>query len=83
MTGAWDSVNGTGVLISVVDDGVDHQHNDLSPNYQDTIDWDYCTVTMATLHQVPMTAMVHPQQALTCRVATTTTEYPVLQWMRI
>jgi len=42
VTGAWDSVNGTGVLISVVDDGVDHQHNDLSPNYQDAIDWDYC-----------------------------------------
>ncbi|MGB1986287.1 MAG: hypothetical protein ACPHS8_07555, partial [Candidatus Poseidoniaceae archaeon] len=34
VTGAWDSVKGTGVLISVVDDGVDHQHNDLSPNYQ-------------------------------------------------
>ena len=42
VTGAWDSVKGTGVLISVVDDGVDHQHNDLSPNYQDAIDWDYC-----------------------------------------
>ena len=42
VTGAWDSVKGSGVLISVVDDGVDHQHSDLSPNYQDTIDWDYC-----------------------------------------
>ena len=42
VTGAWDSVKGSNVLISVVDDGVDHQHNDLSPNYQDTIDWDYC-----------------------------------------
>ena len=42
VTGAWDSVNGSGVLISVVDDGVDHQHNDLAPNYQDSIDWDYC-----------------------------------------
>ena len=42
VTGAWDSVRGTGVLISVVDDGVDHQHNDLSPNYQDSLDWDYC-----------------------------------------
>ena len=42
VTGAWDTVEGTGVLISVVDDGVDHQHSDLSPNYQDTIDWDYC-----------------------------------------
>ena len=42
ITGAWDSVRGSNVLISVVDDGVDHQHNDLSPNYLDAVDWDYC-----------------------------------------
>ena len=42
VTGAWDSVRGSNVLISVVDDGVDHQHSDLSPNYLDAVDWDYC-----------------------------------------
>ena len=42
VTGAWDSVRGSNVLISIVDDGVDHQHNDLSPNYLDAVDWDYC-----------------------------------------
>jgi subtilisin-like proprotein convertase family protein len=42
VTGAWDSATGNGVLISVVDDGVDHQHSDLSPNYLTSIDYDYC-----------------------------------------
>ena len=32
VTGAWNSATGSGVLISIVDDGVDHQHSDLSPN---------------------------------------------------
>ena len=42
VTGAWNSATGNGVLISVVDDGVDHQHSDLSPNYLTSIDYDYC-----------------------------------------
>ena len=42
VTGAWNSVTGNGVLISIVDDGVDHQHSDLSPNYLTSIDYDYC-----------------------------------------
>ena len=42
VTGAWDSATGNGVLISVVDDGVDHQHSYLSPNYLTSIDYDYC-----------------------------------------
>jgi len=42
VTGAWNTATGNGVLISVVDDGVDHQHPDLSPNYLTSIDYDYC-----------------------------------------
>ena len=42
LTGAWESYLGTGVMIGVVDDGVDTDHADLSTNYDDTHDWDYC-----------------------------------------
>ena len=42
VTGAWDSATGNGVIIAIVDDGVDHQHSDLSPNYLTSIDYDYC-----------------------------------------
>ena len=33
VSGVWDSYNGSGVVISVIDDGVDHTHSDLSANY--------------------------------------------------
>ena len=42
ITGAWDIADGTGVLISVVDDGVETDHPDLSPNYKTSLDYDYC-----------------------------------------
>ena len=31
--GVWDSFNGSGVVISVIDDGVEHSHPDLTDNY--------------------------------------------------
>ncbi|MFL2941564.1 MAG: S8 family serine peptidase, partial [Candidatus Poseidoniales archaeon] len=40
--GAWDNYNGDGVFIGVIDDGVDHQHPDLSPNYLSQNSFDYC-----------------------------------------
>jgi subtilisin family serine protease len=34
VTGAWDSgINGNGVTIAIVDDGLQHIHPDISPNY--------------------------------------------------
>ena len=40
--GAWDNYNGNGISIGVIDDGVDHQHPDLSPNYISQSSFDYC-----------------------------------------
>lgn len=42
ITGAWNQVLGTGVTIGIVDDGLEHDHEDLSSNYDDTLDYDYC-----------------------------------------
>jgi subtilisin-like proprotein convertase family protein len=42
LTGAWESYLGTGVTIGIVDDGLDRDHPDLSTNYDNTNDWDFC-----------------------------------------
>jgi subtilisin-like proprotein convertase family protein len=42
ITSAWNNYDGTGILIAIVDDGIDTDHADLSPNYQDNLDYDYC-----------------------------------------
>ena len=42
VTGAWDNYTGTGVIISVVDDGLDHAHADLSPHYSAHYSYDWC-----------------------------------------
>mgnify|MGYP001166654003 FL=1 len=42
ITGAWNSVRGTGVVIGVVDDGLEWDHEDLSANYESNLDYDYC-----------------------------------------
>ena len=42
VTGVWDAYNGSGVVISVIDDGVDHDHPDLNPNYIPMLSWDWC-----------------------------------------
>jgi len=42
ITGAWNSVRGTGVVIGVVDDGLEWDHDDLKANYESTLDYDYC-----------------------------------------
>lgn len=39
---AWDlGYAGTGVVIGVVDDGLQHGHPDLSPNYRPDLSWDF------------------------------------------
>jgi len=42
VTDAWDDYTGAGVVISVVDDGLDHAHADLSPNYSPHFSYDWC-----------------------------------------
>jgi len=42
ITGAWDEVRGTGVVIGIVDDGLEWDHADLSANYESSLDYDYC-----------------------------------------
>ena len=42
ITGAWNSYNGSGVTISIIDDGLDHAHPDLSPNYEASTSYDFC-----------------------------------------
>ena len=42
ITGAWERYNGSGVLIRVVDDGLDTAHEDLQATYDSTTSYDYC-----------------------------------------
>ena len=42
ITGAWDNYNGSGVVISVVDDGLDKDHPDISPHYSSLLSYDWC-----------------------------------------
>ena len=42
ITGAWNDVLGTGIVIGIVDDGLEWDHADLSANYESTLDYDYC-----------------------------------------
>lgn len=41
ITPAWDIAKGTGVTIAILDDGVEHAHPDLLPNYNTAIDYDF------------------------------------------
>ncbi|SVB01112.1 uncharacterized protein METZ01_LOCUS153966, partial [marine metagenome] len=42
VTSTWDTYTGSGVVISVVDDGLDHSHSDLSPHYSSQFSYDWC-----------------------------------------
>jgi len=42
ITAVWNSTLGTGVVIGIVDDGLDTDHEDLSTNYRSNLDWDWC-----------------------------------------
>ncbi|MGB1495508.1 MAG: S8 family serine peptidase [Candidatus Thalassarchaeaceae archaeon] len=42
ITSVWDSYNGTGIVISVVDDGLDHEHPDIEGNYNSSYSFDWC-----------------------------------------
>ncbi|MBD51561.1 MAG: hypothetical protein CMB08_06610, partial [Euryarchaeota archaeon] len=40
ITSVWDSYNGTGIVISVVDDGLDHEHPDIEAHYNSSYSFD-------------------------------------------
>jgi len=42
ITGAWNSYKGSGIVIGIVDDGLDWTHPDLDNYYEPTLDYDYC-----------------------------------------
>ena len=42
ITGAWNSYRGSGVVIGIVDDGLDWNHPDLDDYYESTLDYDFC-----------------------------------------
>ena len=42
VTAAWDVYTGRDVIISVIDDGLDHNHSDISPHYSSLYSYDWC-----------------------------------------
>ena len=42
VTAAWDRYNGSGVMIRIIDDGLDILHEDLQPNFDASTSYDYC-----------------------------------------
>ena len=43
ITGAWNSHKGSGIVIGIVDDGLDWTHPDLDNYYESTLDYDFCS----------------------------------------
>jgi len=42
VTSVWNTYTGSGIIISVVDDGLDKDHPDISPNYSPNHSYDWC-----------------------------------------
>ena len=40
VTGVWDDYQGNGVVVGIVDTGIDYNHPDLAPNYRADLDYD-------------------------------------------
>ena len=49
VTSVWNSYTGNGIIISVVDDGLDKDHPDISPNYSPSHSYDSVSYTHLTL----------------------------------
>ena len=39
---AWDNYDGNGIYIGIIDDGLDYNNPDLSPNFVSSFSYDYC-----------------------------------------
>ena len=42
ITGAWNTYKGAGVVIGIVDDGLDWNHPDIFADYDSSLDYDFC-----------------------------------------
>ena len=42
ITGTWNTYKGSGIVIGIVDDGLDWNHPDISTYYDSTLDYDFC-----------------------------------------
>ncbi|DAC23675.1 MAG TPA: hypothetical protein D7H89_00425, partial [Candidatus Poseidoniales archaeon] len=40
---AWNTYKGSGIVIGIVDDGLDWNHPDLDNYYESSLDYDYCS----------------------------------------
>ena len=49
VAGAWGTATGDGVVVAVIDDGIDADHPDLSAAYNDTLSWDFMTDTSSAV----------------------------------
>lgn len=52
VTSVWDSYQGDGIIIGVVDDGIDPTHPDLLPNYRADLSYDYFAGDPNPQHEV-------------------------------
>ena len=50
ITGVWDVYNGTGIIISIVDNGIYSSHPDLSTNWNSVVSYDWCNSDSAPSH---------------------------------
>ncbi len=41
VTSVWDTFEASGITIGIIDDGVQHAHPDIQPNYNTSLDYDY------------------------------------------
>ncbi len=42
VTSVWDNYTGSGIVISVIDDGLDHNHSDINQHYSPELSYDWC-----------------------------------------
>jgi len=52
ITSVWDDYDGTGIIISIVDDGINSSHPDLSTNWNSVVSYDWCNSDSDPSHTI-------------------------------